>query len=1227
MKLLNKLKRLIGYSFALTVALVSVEKADAQGAASAISFNGSCNINLGDSLSRTIANSDFTIEMWIKIRSNASDPVFIGNKNWASGSNTGFAWCRYTTANTIRFNFRANTRTRKDYNMTLDYTKWNHIAITVKRNGTITGYVNGQQNGTPVSIAADSGYTLDANLPVRIGSDGFATNLINGDMDELRIWSGVRTDTEIRNNMCQKLNGTATGLIAYYKMDETNPATLLNTAASAIGYYDGTFAGTPVRVASGAAIGDTAVNLYAGTFAGQTLSLGSTANGNVALSGISDAMGGIQLYKVNAAPNTTTGISNPGTNNTYYSIYAANDTASYNVTYDYSNYPAAITFEGGIDLFRRNSLDSAWALWGAIKNTSLNTLTQTAAKRRSEIILGSFVTSITCNTPSALNAQTITTNSAVLSWTTGGSNAWNVNYGTGTFAPGAGANTIHNINTTSYSIGGLQPNTTYQYYVQDTCAPINSSSSWAGPYTFTTAVDYSNYGSGYGINFQGTSANEHVNLGDSLSAALAVTNFTIETWIKFNNPTSDPAFIGNKNWDNGQNTGILWCWNGNNNLRFNFKPVGGARKDYDINVPDPSKWNHIAMVVDRAGNLTAYLNGVPAGTPISIIADTGKSLDGTLPIRIGQDGTGTYSQKFKGAMDELKIWDKALSAEEIRANMCQKLDGTQSNLLAYYRMDEASGNVLSNSAAASSAVFNGTLLNNPQRIISGAAIGDTSLYIYPQDWNTVSLSLSSVAQGMLAIDSVAAGARGVHVYRVNSVPNSTNGIAQIGSTNQYFGVFTAGNLAAGYRMQYNYANYPNAVSNNTQLHVYNRRDNAATLWIQSAAVNNTGSNIISQQQQSGVRQYVLADFSAAACPTPSNVTVSGIDTGYATLSWTSSAAGHIIETGAQNFQLGSGTQVTANGASWALNNLSASTAYEFYIKDSCSTNSSSAWVGPFAFTTLNPCPQPFNITADSITTQSMIVQWEDNGIVTQDYIVSWGAQGFGNPAFGIQENVTDKQFTLMNAMAHTAYDFYIRANCNSSVSNSGWTGPFTFSTISCDIPGHLTASGQTTSSARIAWTSQAPVHKLEYGPAGFTTGNGTRIENIADTTYTITALTASTTYDVYVQDSCSDVLGSSSWAGPLSFITTATTGINPSAAPYNFTLYPNPAKNKMVISLPVAAKGTTITVKNSIGIVVYQLTTNNALSEINTANLASGLYFVEVHNGTAGITRKVVIQH
>ncbi len=96
------------------------------------------------------------------------------------------------------------------------------------------------------------------------------------------------------------------------------------------------------------------------------------------------------------------------------------------------------------------------------------------------------------------------------------------------------------------------------------------------------------------------------------------------------------------------------------------------------------------------------------------------------------------------------------------------------------------------------------------------------------------------------------------------------------------------------------------------------------------------------------------------------------------------------------------------------------------------------------------------------------------------------------------------------------------------------------STVSCAPPlGPQTfAWGD---SVKVSWLSQlySPTYDIEYGSPGFSHGNGTTVSNISDTTYTITGLSPSTSYDWYVKKNCSGT-GSSLWTGPINFTTTTT---------------------------------------------------------------------------------------
>ncbi len=100
----------------------------------------------------------------------------------------------------------------------------------------------------------------------------------------------------------------------------------------------------------------------------------------------------------------------------------------------------------------------------------------------------SFTTPASCLVPTALTASNITSSSADLSWTSGGSgeSSWEVEYGTDGFTQGTG--TTVSPATNPQSISGLIASEDYDYYVRANCGG-GDFSEWAGPYSFTTACN------------------------------------------------------------------------------------------------------------------------------------------------------------------------------------------------------------------------------------------------------------------------------------------------------------------------------------------------------------------------------------------------------------------------------------------------------------------------------------------------------------------------------------------------------------------------------------------------------------------------------------------------------------------------------------------------------------------------------------------------------------------
>ncbi|HET6512615.1 MAG TPA: LamG domain-containing protein, partial [Candidatus Kapabacteria bacterium] len=106
-------------------------------------------------------------------------------------------------------------------------------------------------------------------------------------------------------------------------------------------------------------------------------------------------------------------------------------------------------------------------------------------------------------------------------------------------------------------------------------------------------------------------------------------------------------------------------------------------------------WVHLAATWDGATSFaTIYLDGVEVARsngpfPLTILKQVESK---TLPLQIGStnalfDDTLNY-RSFKGQIDEVRLWDRALSQQEV---ICQKnlsLSGRETGLVLYYRMNE-----------------------------------------------------------------------------------------------------------------------------------------------------------------------------------------------------------------------------------------------------------------------------------------------------------------------------------------------------------------------------------------------------------------------------------------------------------------------------------------------------------------------------------------------------------
>jgi hypothetical protein len=162
----------------------------------------------------------------------------------------------------------------------------------------------------------------------------------------------------------------------------------------------------------------------------------------------------------------------------------------------------------------------------------------------------------------------------------------------------------------------------------------------------------------------------------------------------------------------------IWVWNYD----------GSAGSSYDIIAIEYAigDWVQISLV-HGDGRLLAYKNGVEVGNVASGL--TQQPSTGALPMLHlgGIINNASRNWTYEGEIDEVRIWRRALSAQEIQQDMNRELVGDEAGLAAYYRMSDGVGMALTDDSQYD---WNGTLKDGgigvppdgfpPAWVISGA---------------------------------------------------------------------------------------------------------------------------------------------------------------------------------------------------------------------------------------------------------------------------------------------------------------------------------------------------------------------------------------------------------------------------------------------------------------------------------------------------------------------------
>ncbi len=164
------------------------------------------------------------------------------------------------------------------------------------------------------------------------------------------------------------------------------------------------------------------------------------------------------------------------------------------------------------------------------------------------------------------------------------------------------------------------------------------------------------------------------------------TNGTLEAWVYF---FGAPGTSSMKLW--GKRTGTTWSstdprWFVQMDTKGYFQMARYSPVlSFAYSPVLVAGWQHIAITITSTSTLKIHINGVLKDTQTGW--SFGSATGGSLVVGNAPAGDGPSNCAFS----ELRMWDKARSAEEILADYKTRLVGDETNLIQYCPCDEGAG--------------------------------------------------------------------------------------------------------------------------------------------------------------------------------------------------------------------------------------------------------------------------------------------------------------------------------------------------------------------------------------------------------------------------------------------------------------------------------------------------------------------------------------------------------
>lgn len=561
---------------------------------------------------------------------------------------------------------------------------------------------------------------------------------------------------------------------------------------------------------------------------------------------------------------------------------------------------------------------------------------------------------------------------------------------------------------------------------------------------------------------------------------------TVEAWI---NPTlkSTQAVIA----DMGlSSTGQRFTFNLiNGKLRIE---VGGSGLTGTTVIPD-GNWHHVAVTYDNSlssGKFSLYIDGVQEGASFDLNTAVNT---GSGDFRIGGRVDGTNF--FQGAIDEVRVWNKAKSLAQIVADTGAEFCTSQFGLVAYHRFNQGTASGTNTNDTIS---IDDSGIGNNGRMYGFALTGSTS------NWVNGKLN-ACIPPSCLN-------------------PNGLTATNTFGTTADIY--WTQSNSGSTFKMEYGPSGFTlgtgtksvptndtvflTGLTPTTVYDVYVKEICSATdssTWAMLSF--NTGCGIIN------TFPYVES-FDSAVWVSGT----SGNNSGFAIdPCWTASPTPSL----SNSYMWGTRTGSTSSSNTGPTTDYSGSGNYIYTEASYGATNSLATVQSPAIDLSSLTVPQlsfQFHMYGSTVGT---LMAWAWNG---SNYDTVWTISGDQGNAWN--EGIVDLS-AYSNSITHIVF----AATKGGSYSDIAIDQVEVAEAPACPKPTMFNISNITPSSVDLNFISSGTKFQVEFGPTGFTQGTSTTT-TILSTGHTISGLNPNTVYDFYIKNDCTDSSkGTSAWVGPI----------------------------------------------------------------------------------------------